>query len=97
MGENNKNINEETKIVVSLKGGIGIILTILGLFWGFYSQIVVPELDGIKSQNELHYKELLQIKSSIGILEGNMEGIKDGLGDLKTERQSGSAGNAGGI
>ncbi|MFW5847600.1 MAG: hypothetical protein ACOCVF_01595 [bacterium] len=97
MAENKKTINEDTTINVSLKSGITIILVILGLFWGFYSQIVVPELDGIKVQNELHYKELLQIKSSIGILEGNMEGIKEGLGDLKTERQSGSAGNAGGI
>ena len=79
-------INANTQIVFTMKGFIGTILTILGMFYGFYQLIVVPKINMIetnykdmfneqKQQNTIFYQELGKINTSIGSLNATIEAL----------------------
>lgn len=97
-------ISANTQIVFTLKGFIGTILTILGLFVGFHKMVIVPNLEGyeekLEKMDEKYDKKfetitdkLIEVSNGVGNINGNIEGINNRLKDLhnvKTSNQSGS-------
>lgn len=64
MGETKENIhqktgtiNSNTQIIFTIKGFIGLVTTLLGLFIGFYTLVIVPSLNKSEKYQEKLYEE----------------------------------------
>jgi hypothetical protein len=75
-------INANTQIVFTLKSFIGTIVTILGIFYGFYQLVIVSNekqynlmFEDQKSQNQIFYDKLGNINSSLGSLSATIEAM----------------------
>lgn len=92
-----KEINQETKIVFTLKSFIATILSILGMFVGFHKLVIQPKFDELMDSNKIVNEkidknikdvntQLMEINSGIGVLNGSIDGINKRFTDLNTAR-----------
>ena len=95
MKDNKVVINSNTIIQITLSKLIGLISTVLGVFFSFYIYVIEPQIHlqqeelKIMSQ-QIHELKMEQIKTSnsIGILAGTIEGTSSRFRDLHEARSS---------
>lgn len=96
---NKEIINQDTKIVFTIKSFIATIGTILGIFIGFYTLVITPKFEAtdnnikdiIKKVDDgfaENSKQLMEMNNGIGIINGNIEGINNRFKDLNTIRNT---------
>lgn len=94
--DKNKNITQETKIVMTIKQLVVLIFSILGIFVGFYTMVIQPKFTdheetmqtitnkidgGFKDVND----KLGRMHESIGSINGNIDGINNRFRDLNQQ------------
>jgi hypothetical protein len=75
-----KQISGSTQVVFTVKTFVAFIVTLLGIFYGFYQLVVVPRMNTTdamiveqKEQNKITASELIKINTSIGTLNGTLQ------------------------
>ena len=75
-----RQISGSTQIVFTVKTFITFVVTLLGIFYGFYQLVVVPRMNATdamiveqKEQNKITAAELIKINTSIGTLTGTLQ------------------------
>jgi len=92
-------ISGSTQIVFTVKTFITFIVTLLGLFYGFYQLVVVPRMNATdamileqKEQNKTTAAELIKINTSIGTLTGTLQVvIQEKVSSQQTVTNSGGS------
>lgn len=103
--DKNKNITQETKIVMTIKQLVILIFSILSIFVGFYTMVIQPKFtDHEEAMQNITNKidggfmdvndKLNNMSQDIGIIDGNIEGINNRFRDLNQQRANN--GNTGG-
>lgn len=96
--EKNKltSITENTQIVINIKYFIGIIISILGITYGFYDNVVEPKFEKIeqqyermisdqKEQNRIFYDKLSDINSAISVLNANINALNKNYTNIQEQ------------
>ena len=96
--EKNKltSITENTQIVINIKYFIGIIISILGITYGFYDNVVEPKFEKIeqqyermisdqKEQNRIFYDKLSDINSAISVLNANINTLNKNYTNIQEQ------------
>jgi hypothetical protein len=92
-------ISGSTQIVFTVKTFIAFIVTLLGIFYGFYQLVVIPRMNTTdtmimeqKEQNKITAAELIKINTSIGTLTGTLQVvIQDKVSSQNTVANSGGS------
>lgn len=95
MAQNQNKLSPDTQITITLGGIISIIGSIFIIIFGFYSLVIQPDIESLKSSAEKNYQELkiqnekindhiIQINNSIGTMSGSIDGINQRFGDLRS-------------
>jgi hypothetical protein len=87
-------VNTNTQISISLGKFLSLIGSLLVIIFGFYKLVILPDIEGLKEENSKSIEELkikydetnrhiIQINNSIGVINGNIQGINQRFGDLR--------------
>lgn len=88
-------INANTQIVFTFKGFISTILTILGIFFGFYKLVIQPDIEDVEIDVKEHFvthtnyteKEFNELKNSIKLNNQAIKANNDRFKDLNDSFQ----------
>jgi len=91
-------ISGSTQIVFTVKTFITFIVTLLGIFYGFYQLVVVPRMNTTdamiveqKEQNKTTAAELIKINTSIGTLNGTLQVLVQEKTNTQTTANTGGS------
>lgn len=95
MGDNKVVINSNTIIQITLSKLIGLISSVLAVFFGFYIYVIEPQIQLQQEQLKILTQQIDKLKmeqiktsNSIGILAGTIEGTSGRFRDLHEARSS---------